>query len=49
MSTNKAIRILSVDDHPIVRDGIAATLGRLRQPWGELRAVVNELGARIEE
>ena len=26
MSTNKAIRILSVDDHPIVRDGIAATI-----------------------
>src|SRR6185503_19162906 len=26
MSTHKAIRILSVDDHPIVRDGIAATI-----------------------
>jgi hypothetical protein len=27
------------------RDGIVATLGRLRQPWGELRAVVNQLDA----
>lgn len=26
MSTKKAIRILSVDDHPVVRDGIAATI-----------------------